>query len=118
MVSAMRGISVASIPSPMMFDMTPQPNDGFEWVQAESGPALRCGALLPLAAHLFTTRPWRLGSTTTAGADGWGEVAGAMQVDATPLARLRQVHGAAFVLATAGGGDALPPADIHLTRDP
>jgi YfiH family protein len=102
----------------MMFDMTPQPNDGFEWVQAESGPALRCGALLPIAAHLFTTRPWRLGSTTTVGADdGWGEVAGAMQVDGTHLARLHQVHGAAVVLATARGRDALPPADIHLTRD-
>jgi YfiH family protein len=101
----------------MMFDMTPQPNDGFEWVQAQSGPALQCGALLPLAAHLFTTRPWRLGSTSTVGADdGWGEVAGAMRVDATHLARLHQVHGAAFVLA-ASGGDALPLADIHLTRD-
>ena len=108
---------MASIPSPMMFDMTPQPNDGFEWVQAQSGPALQCGALLPLAAHLFTTRPWRLGSTSTVGADdGWGEVAGAMRVDATHLARLHQVHGAAFVLA-ASGGDALPLADIHLTRD-
>jgi polyphenol oxidase len=41
-----------------------------------------------------------------------------MQVDATHLARLHQVHGAAVVLATARGRDALPPADIHLTRDP
>jgi len=40
-----------------------------------------------------------------------------MQVDATHLARLHQVHGAAVVLATARGRDALPPADIHLTRN-
>ena len=49
--------------------------------------------------------------------DGWGEVARAMDVDATHLARLHQVHGAAVVLATARGRDALPLADIHLTRD-
>ena len=87
-------------------------------MQAPGGPALRCGALLPLADHLFTTRPWRLGSITTGGSDeGWAEVADAMHVDTTHLARLHQVHGAAVVVAIAGRPGALPPADIHLTRE-
>ena len=102
----------------MMFDMTPQPNDGFEWVQAESGPALRCGALLPLAAHLFTTRSLASGIHN----HGWGgrvgrKWRGRCGSMRTHLARLHQVHGAAVALATARGRDALPPADIHLTRD-
>jgi purine-nucleoside/S-methyl-5'-thioadenosine phosphorylase / adenosine deaminase len=102
----------------MMFAMTPQPNDGFEWVQAAGGPALRCAALAPLADHLFTTRPWRLGSSSPGSKDeGWPDVAAALRVDPPHLARLHQVHGAAFVVAAAGGGEPPPFADIHLTRD-
>src|SRR5438552_13554098 len=62
-VAAMRGMSVASRPRPMMVDMLlPQPSDGFEWVQASAGPALRANPLQPLSTHVFTTRAWRLGS--------------------------------------------------------
>ena len=47
--------------------MKPQPSGGFEWVQARRRP----GARLPrarsrIAAHLFTTRDWALGSRAEA----------------------------------------------------
>jgi YfiH family protein len=76
-----------------MMDMLPQPSDGFTWVQAAPGAALVCDALEPFAAHLFSTRQWKLGST--AQPDAWDEVAAAMDVDRTELVRVRQVHGAA-----------------------
>jgi YfiH family protein len=110
-------MSVASIPNPMIFGMTPQPNDGFVWVQGSGGPALRCAALEPLADHLFTTRPWRLGSPGAVNGDGWADVAAALNVDALHLARLHQVHGAAVVVAGANGHGPLPAADIQLTSD-
>ena len=60
--------------------MRPQPSDGFVWVQAAGGPALVCGALRPLADHLFTTREWALGSG--AGSDDeWAPVAASLGVD-------------------------------------
>jgi YfiH family protein len=76
-----------------MVDMLPQPSDGFAWVQAAPGAALVCRALEPFAAHLFSTREWKLGST--AERDAWLEVAAAMEVDRAELVRVRQVHGAA-----------------------
>src|SRR5688500_5608235 len=93
MVSAMRGISVASRPRPMMFDTRlPQPHGSFRWGQAPGGPPLVCGALEPFARHLTTTRPWTLGSGTPDGERrAWGEIASAMGAS---LVRARQVHGA------------------------
>jgi YfiH family protein len=117
MVAAMRGMSVASIPNPMIFGMTPQPNDGFVWVQAAGGPALRCAALEPHADHLFTTRPWRLGSPGAVNGDGWSDVAAALRVEAPNLTRLHQVHGSTVVIANANGHRSLPQADIQLTDD-
>lgn len=96
----------------------PQPNDGFEWVQAPRGAALRCRALHRLADHVFTTRQWRLGSTTPDGRDaGWTEVAATLAVDPLELARVHQVHGASVVVAAPGGRAPWPPADIHVTDD-
>ena len=96
-----------------------QPNDGFTWVQAAGGPALRCTALEPFADHLFTTRGWRLGSTTREGGDdGWAEVAAAVSVDPVDLVRLHQVHGASVVAARRGAAAPWPRADIQITGDP
>jgi YfiH family protein len=96
-----------------MVDMLPQPSDGFAWVQAAPGAALVCRALEPFAAHLFSTREWKLGST--AEHDGWLEVAAAMDVEGPELVRVRQVHGAAVRHASdAGPSD----ADVIVGDDP
>ncbi len=99
----MRGISVASRPRPMMFDMSnlPQPSEAFDWVQAAAGPALICRPLASLAPHIFTTRRWPLGSTTAGGDDPapWDDVARAVHVEPARLVRVRQVHGADVVIA-------------------
>lgn len=102
----------------MMFGMTPQPSDTFEWVQAGGGAALRCRALNGLADHLFTTRAWRLGfPARDVDGEGWGEVAAAMAVDPADLARLHQVHGASAIVVDRGARAPWPPADIHATGD-
>jgi YfiH family protein len=106
--------------------MLPKPNDGFEWAQAAAGPALVCRALEPYAAHLFTTRPWALGSPT----DGdriaaWDDVARALGVEGANLSRAHQVHGASIVVRRRGeaqppGGpdEPFPDADILVSDDP
>ena len=126
----MRWMSVASIPSPMMFAIydwgmpLPKPSEGFRWVQAAAGPALVCRALEPQAAHLFTTRQWPLG---TAGADegvaAWSDVARALDVDAAHLSRVHQVHGASVVVLRRGDptsppDDQLQDADVLVSNDP
>ena len=100
----------------------------FRWTESPSGPALVCDALAPAAAHLFTTRPWKLGSSTSADhSEGWHEVATAMHVDAGDLIRVHQVHGASVVIVgrrgsaeslPGTGGRPLPDADILITQDP
>ena len=105
----------------MMFTL-PKPSDGFEWVQLPAGPALVCRPVERYAAHLFTTRPWRLGvSSTASDADAWHEVAAAMAVKTPRLARLRQVHGSAVVTYRRGALPAdgvLPEADIVISDAP
>jgi len=96
---------------------------GFEWIHAAGGRALVCRPLEPLAAHLFTTREWSIGSSSGNGADGWAAVADSMGVAPARLARLRQVHGAGIVVHRAGEASpnehaALPAADIVLSDDP
>jgi YfiH family protein len=81
-----------------------------------------CRALEPYAAHLFTTRDWRLGSAPADRRDdAWSDVAAAAGVDAGHLVRLTQVHGSAVVVAR---GDAAlttlsprPAADIVVADD-
>jgi polyphenol oxidase len=102
--------------------MLPKPNDGFEWVQAAGGAALVCRALQPLADHLFTTRPWRLGSTVAGRRDeDWDEVARVLSVDPRQLVRVHQLHGAAVVVRRRGEGATpgrLPDGDVIVTDDP
>src|SRR5258705_5654511 len=78
--------------------MLPKPNDAFEWVQASAGQTLICRPLEQAASHLFTTRPWPLGSTSPADrAEGWDDVADALGVERAHLVRVHQVHGAEVV---------------------
>jgi YfiH family protein len=87
-------------------------------VQAVAGPAVGCAALARVAPHIFTTRTWRLGSTAPRGThDGWAEVAAAIEVDSTRVARLHQVHGARAAVADAASASTRPAADILITTD-
>ena len=106
--------------------MLPKPNDGFAWVQAANGPALVCHALEPYAAHLFTTRPWALGSPTDGDPTAaWDDVARALGVGRAHLARAHQVHGASVVVHRPGDArrpdetdQRFPDADIIVSDDP
>jgi YfiH family protein len=95
-----------------------QPSGPFEWTQAAAGLALRCAPLQEIADHLFTTRRWRLGAPVVASEDeAWSDVATAMRVDPSRLARLRQVHGATVVMAESASCGTRPDADILISRD-
>jgi YfiH family protein len=98
-----------------MSDTSFQPNEPFAWAQAPGGRALVCRPLERVARHLFTTRPWKLGSQRDEAA--WGEVAEAMQVEPQGLVRLRQVHGASVAVCRSAPVS-VPQADIVLTSHP
>lgn len=120
MVAVIRGMSVASIPSPMMFGTSdrPQPGEGFEWVHGPGGLALVCRPLATLASHFFTTRSWRLGIRVPGGDDdAWAEVAAGLDLDRTRLVRARQVHGRSVLRADdVPRGPAPPDADIIVSN--
>ncbi len=105
-----------------MIGMLPKPNDGFAWLQLDEGPALVSRALEPLAAHLFTTRPWPLGSADGNRDAAWADVARALGADAAHLERAHQVHGASVIVRRAGdpprGNAPLVHADILVSDDP
>src|SRR5438105_13651612 len=91
----------------------PQPTRAFAWAQAAAGPALVCRPFESIAPHFFTTRKWSLGAARDGdSASAWEEVAAAVRVGATHLARLHQVHGAAAVAADPASR---PNADIILS---
>jgi YfiH family protein len=109
----------------------PKPRGVFRWTELPPGPALVCDALGNVA-HLFTTRPWTLGSSLN-GNDvaGWSEVASAVGVGAADLVRVRQVHGASVVVVRGRGeqgaaagvagtdpGVVVAEADILLAQNP
>src|SRR5438874_3974103 len=104
----------------------PETTGTFRWTQTQSGPALVSDALAPFARHLFTTRGWILGTSVTGvtgdRAEGWREVAAAVDVDPGDLVRVHQVHGASVVVVRRrGAGEVapgLPDADILMTDDP
>ncbi len=98
--------------------MRPQPDDGFMWVQAPGGPALVCRALEPVAAHLFTTREWHLGSTPAGHRDdGWRDVAAAMGVASHCLSRAHQVHGATVIVQPGRDEAPVPEGDVIIGID-
>ncbi len=84
--------------------------------------ALVCRALEPFAAHLFTTREWRLGSAPAdRRADAWAEVAAGVGAAPDRLVRLDQVHRADVVVVRGEfllpPQSALPAADIVVCAD-
>jgi YfiH family protein len=107
----------------MMFDIdsmiAPTPAASFAWETIGGKPALVCQALVPYAAHVFTTRHWALASGSHEAADDqrWGEVADAFGLDRRRLVRGRQVHGANIVMARADAAG-LASADIFISSDP
>ena len=118
----MRGMSVASSPSPIMVDtqeiILPTPGPAFEWRPTAAGLALVCRELERHAGHCFTTNHWKLGAKTTSGDDhsAWDQVAHAVQLSFDTLHRPRQVHGKAVVLPSANSR--ITPGDIIVTNDP
>ena len=72
----------------------------FYWVEQSWGVALKCRALDPIAAHLFSSRQLELSS-----ADDWRRVGEALGV--TQVATLAQVHGREVV--TVRRGSLAPP---------
>src|SRR5215204_5097153 len=113
-MSATRGMSVASKPSPMMFMPGPQPSDGFEWTQAPWGAVLRCMPLQPVASHFFTAATLTLRDDP----NEWDLVAGLAGVSRDRLRLLRQVHGNHVVVAAPALPDARPEADAIISDDP
>jgi len=99
----------------------PQPHESFRWTDTDAGPALVCTALEPFAQHLFTTRPWTLGSAQPGDTAAWDEVSRTIGVGRAKLVRLHQVHGASAVIRRTGelrDVNHLPDADIVLSNDP
>ncbi len=106
--------------SPLLMKLPP-PQDAFRWIETDDGPALICTALEPHAIHLFTTRPWALGSAAPGDLDAWDAVAHAVGVGRATLVRLHQVHGASVVFRRIGelrDVNHLPDADIVASNDP
>ncbi len=101
--------------------MKPHLPAAFEWIDVDGRPALVCRPLGDVARHLFTTRAWALGSAVN-GDDpaAWSAVAAALQVPGGRLVRMRQVHGAAVLVARKGAppADGRPEADIAISDDP
>jgi len=99
----------------------PDPGPDFFWRQTAHGPTLVCRALEAAAPHLFTTRDWPLGQRAASGEEdqtAWVDVADAMGLKPSDLARAHQVHGAAVAMAQRHHiSAALPRADILIADD-
>jgi len=105
--------------------MKPQPGAGFDWIDTDSGPALVCRPLERAARHFFTTRQWSLGTAAAVALDNgqaapWADVANALGVAPSSLARVHQVHGATVEVRRAGSSRDAPraDADIIVSDDP
>jgi YfiH family protein len=103
----------------MMFTL-PKPSGGFEWVQLSAGPALVCRPLESHATHVITTRGWQLGAPSPSSDEAWHQLAHAIGVGPSNLARVHQVHGTAAVVhraeeAAAAHDTSRSEADIILS---
>ncbi len=89
-------------------------------MEAAPGPMLRCRPLARFADHLFTTRPWPLGSPDSDTGAAWNQIADALGIEPSRLRRVRQVHGAAVSIARCsddGSSGAQDEADIVIAGD-
>jgi hypothetical protein len=101
----------------------PAPSPDFEWTHAPFGRVLVCRALQGIAHHCFTGRDLRLRGDE--GEADWARVAGYLDLPASGMRRLDQVHGCrAFVIPGAtqhdgppDGSDRLPQTDA-MSRSP
>ncbi|MSO45167.1 MAG: peptidoglycan editing factor PgeF [Acidobacteria bacterium] len=91
----------------------PSVPDPFYWTNETWGPALRCGALDPIAPHLFTSRALQLSSAE-------GRMAVAHAVGALEAVTLTQVHGNGVVVVRRGEDrpSATSEADVLVSDDP
>src|SRR3954468_5483604 len=111
----MRGMSVASNPSPRIFMTLPQPTGGFEWTQASWGTVLQCRPLLDVADHFFTTADIALAPDDPE----WDAVAREIGVDRQHLLLVRQVHRADVAIVRSPGSAewTRPEADVIVSED-
>src|SRR5262249_49640814 len=114
--SASRGMSVRSTPSPTIVMTEPQPNRAFAWTQASWGHVLTCVPLQRIAPHLFTVANLTLRDCP----QEWEAVAGEMDLAATSIRLIRQVHGAQVAVAARGSSGSWDPpeADAIVSNDP
>jgi YfiH family protein len=98
---------------PSSYMSLPDVPDPFYWTGESWGPALRCRAVDPIAAHLFTTRTLQL-----SGPSEWAQLAAA--VGAPAIAGLTQVHGSRVIVIRKGEAPPgqRPEADILISNDP
>jgi YfiH family protein len=101
----------------------PKPSGEFEWVQESWGSVLRCGPLLEVARHCFTSTELCLQDVRDRDGDGWHRLARTLGVSPDEVIRLRQVHGTGVFeaeeeLASGAPFDAWPEADIAITANP
>ena len=94
--------------------------DGFGWIRAPWGPALRCRPLQAHADHCFTTRQPVLPADGLTPGDGWHRIALAFGVPARSVVRMHQVHGTRVIVFR--GGDRVPASwgtgDAAVTEHP
>jgi YfiH family protein len=93
----------------------------FYWTAEPWGRALRSASLLQLAPHFFTTRDLPLGVQGTNAPAMMAQIARAIGVDPSRVARLRQIHSNLVIEVDAPGrdawGDARVDGDALVTAD-
>ena len=81
-------------------EASPEVHDGFEWLDGGAGRALVCGALAPMAAHVFTTRQLAFrGETERADMQRLSAV---LDVAPDDVVTVKQVHGRRMLTVRAG----------------
>jgi hypothetical protein len=94
-----------------------QIHDGFEWLDGPAGLTLACRALVPHAAHAFTTR--QLTFRGESAAADMARLADLLRVSANDVVTVKQVHGRRILIVRPG--ELIPEpreADAIISLDP